>query len=47
MEMDERTIPRSGYHCGEGCSLNGDEIKLYVAFQADGTLQRVRQRFSF
>jgi len=40
-------IPRYGYHCGEGCGLDDDEIRLYVAFQADGTFTKGAVRLSF
>lgn len=40
-------IPRSGKHSGDGCFLTDNQIKLMVAFQADGTFTKGAARFSF
>lgn len=40
-------IPRVGLHDGPGVDLTDDEIRLMVAFQADGTFTKGAARFSF
>mgnify|MGYP001488392671 CR=1 FL=1 len=41
------SIPRTGVHDGVGVSLTDSEIKLLVAFQADGTFTKGAARFMF
>lgn len=40
-------IPRFGLQDGKGIGLTDDEIRLYVAFQADGTFTKGAARFGF
>ena len=40
-------IPRTGSYDGEGVALTDDEIRLLVAFQADGTFTKGAARFMF
>lgn len=39
--------PRFGCQSGEGVDLTDNEIRLMVAFQADGTFTKGAARFSF
>lgn len=40
-------IPRGGFHNGEGVKLSDVQIRLLVAFQADGTFTKGAARFAF